>query len=599
MSNIYELITTEETNYQSRPHNVTNQWDWNMADHINLSILYKNSVFSTGKNDDKPFKNIVLPIITLQYTAEDFNVKDIELFVNDADEYYKSFILRKYHDKWALDNNIDTFIDELVESYVDFGGALVKNVNSSRPEVVKLQTIAFCDQGNLLGGTLGIKHSYSPDQLKDIGTESGWGDPKNGATGSLDDVIRMATEDSTTPVNDDTPNKTVGKNIEVYEVHGTFEDHWVTDEEYEGKNDDLKYSRQLHIVTFYRDKDNKKHGICLFKGREDELPFKLVLRDEIYNRALGRGGIEELFEPQVWLNWNEIIAKEMLEAASKVIHQTSDTEFTTRNNTKDVDQNEVWVHEEGKPLTQVNTTPMSLNLFNNKINEWELHAKQLGFANDALLGVSPTSGTPFALQDLVVQTGRGPHERRKGKLATFVAEIYRDWVIPYMAKEIVKGTKFMTELSLDELEKLAEDVTNCVVEQKVKDEMLNGNLAITQESVDAMKQKFKAEFMSKGERRFFEILKDEFKDLPLEVRVNIAGKQYDLAEKVKKLSNVIRQVIATPQLLQDPQLRGWFNEILEGSGLSPFKGSYSQIQNQNPQISPQQAQPAGALALTQ
>lgn len=593
-NNIYELISSEENKYQTVPHFVTDKWEWRMPEHINLAILYKNSVFSTGKEDQKPFKNIIQPILNLQYTSLDFDVKDIQLFINNKDEYYKSFLLRAYHDTWARENKIDTFIDELIESYVDFGASLVKNVNSSRPEVVKLQTIAFCDQANLLGGTFAIKHSYSPAQFKQIGEESGWGNPNRGATGTIDEVISMSTETSSTPVNPNTENQTVGKNIEVYEVHGYLPDSWLNDSEYYGEK---TYSLQLHIVTFYRDEKGNKKYICLFKGKEDELPFKLLLRDEIYNRALGRSGAEELFEPQVWTNWNEIIVKEMLEQASKVIYQTADTGYTTRNNTKDAENGEVWVHEEGKPATQVNTTPVSLNLFNNKINEWEAHAKQLGFANDALLGVSPTSGTPFALQELVVNTGRSTHERRRGKIAEFVAEIYRDWIIPQLQKEIVDGKEFLTELSLDELQDIADKVTESMINEEAMKQMLDGKL-ITREQVDQAKIEFKDNFMKKGNKRFFEILKDEFTESEVDVKVNIVGKQYNLAEKVQKLTNVFRQIFANPQILSNPQMSELLNSILESSGLNPIYFKPEQVQPQMQQQQQPPTQPNNQLALT-
>lgn len=569
MNNIFELITTEENKYQTVPHQVTDKWLWRMPEHIETTILYKNSQITTGDKDQKPIKNIVLPILTLQYTAEDFDVKNIELFVDNPDQYYKSFILRKYHDKWARENGIDTFIDEMIESYVDFGGVLVKDVNKAYPEVVKLPTIAFCDQGNLLGGTIGIKHSYSPSQLKEIGTASGWGDPRKGATYTLDEVIALCNETRETPINDNAPNKTTGKNIDVYEVHGTFEDNWLTDtDEYV---EEKSYSNQLWVVCFYNDdKEGKKKGIILFRGKEDESPFKLLLRDAIYNRALGRGGAEELFEAQVWTNWNEIIVKEMLEQASKVIYQTADTGFTTRNNVKDAENGSVFVHDDGKPLTQINSVPASINLFNNKINEWEQHAKQLGFANDALLGVSPTSGTPFALQELVTQTGRGPHDRRKGKLAEFVAEIYRDWVIPMMMKDLKKGKKFLTELSLDELQTLSEQVVECVVNRYVKDKLLDGKV-VTKEEMEAMKAQYKDDFMKKGSNRFFEIFEKEFDEYSkVDVKINVAGKQYNMQEKVQKLTNIFRQIFSNPQILQNPQMAQLFNEIIETSGLNPI-----------------------------
>ena len=51
---------------------------------------------------------------------EGFDVKDIIPFVDDVDLAYKSFLTKKYHRKWARKNEIDTFIDDVVESAIDW-----------------------------------------------------------------------------------------------------------------------------------------------------------------------------------------------------------------------------------------------------------------------------------------------------------------------------------------------------------------------------------------------------------------------------------------------------------------------------------------------
>ena len=66
-------------------------------------------------------------------------------------------------------------------------------------------------------------------------------------------------------------------------------------------------------------------------------------------------------------------------------------------------------------------------------------------------------------------------------------------------------------------------------------------------------------------------MEGEFKKTPFAVKVNIAGKQKDLALKADKLVNIFRQVVAAPQMLDDPRLADLFNQILEASGLSPIE----------------------------
>ena len=350
---IFDFITQEEVAYQTLPIAVAENYEWNMAKHVNTTTLYKNSQYLSGKDEDKPFKNIIRPILNLQYRSEGFDVKDIVLFVNDSEKYFMSFLVKKFHEKWARENKIDTFIDKMVESYVDYGGALVKNVNDVKPEVVPLQSIAFCDQTDILSGAIGIKHFFAPDQLMDMASK-GWGNPKHGATASLSEIITLAQDYKIDNSQDKKKSKTPGKYIEVYEVHGMFPDEWLENpneteigETLDQENAEKTYTRQIHIVTFLKDSNNNKKGITIFKGKESESIFKLILRDEIYGRALGFGGAEELFEPQVWINYDVIRMKGMLDIASKVIYQTSDSAFANRNKTSDLENGE-YPHHRGR-----------------------------------------------------------------------------------------------------------------------------------------------------------------------------------------------------------------------------------------------------------
>lgn len=567
--NIYEFITTEENAYRTQPITVIEGYEWSMYDHIRKTILYKNSTYTTGKNDDKPYKNIIRPILNLAYRAEGFDVKDIQLFVNEAKNYYKSFLIKKFHEKWARENNIDTFIDDMVENYVDFGGALVKDVNDIKPEVVPWPRIAFVDQTDILSGTIAEKHYYSPDQLKEMSSK-GWG--------NIDEVITLSQNYKTGDTQGGKQSKTPGRYIEVYEVHGMFPKSWLAKDGEDYTEDDAsKYTRQIHICAFYKDDKNDKQGITLFKGPENELPYKLVLRDKIYGRALGIGGAEELFEPQVWTNYDVIRIKDMLDIASKVIFQTTDPAFANRNKTNNLDNGEILVVGEGKNIAQINTQPVNINLFENSIKQWELHAQQMGSANESIMGESPTSGTPFKLQELVTAESHSLHEYRKGKLATFLDEVYRDWEIPHITREIIKGQEFLAELDLDELQSVAESLATCEANKFIKASLLQGKM-VSQVQIDENKEFIKEIFNKGGNKKFLEIFKDEMKSAPVDVYVNIAGKQKDLAGRTDKLVNILRQIISAPQMLQDPVFAKLFNQIIEASGLEPVDFTSMKIQ---------------------
>lgn len=564
---IFAFVKQEESAY-ALPIEVIDGWEWSMKEHIRLSKLYKNSQFGQGNDskqrDDKPFRNIVKPVLNVQYRTEGFDVKDIALYVDNEDEYFKSFLLKKYHDRWAQDKGIDEFIDDVNESKVDYGGALVRDVEGDAPEMVPLETIAFCDQTNMLGGPIGIKHFYAPDELQRFQSRN-WGNPAFGATITIEEAIVLA-KSGKKPSSNKGETKTPGKYVECYEVHGMLPESWLR----KGGSPD-KYIRQMHILLYYYDKDGKKQGLTLFAGREQEGIFKVFLRDKIQGRALGCGGVEELFDPQVWANYNEIVMKGMLDAASKVIIKTTDTTMKAKHPTglKDLDNLSIVDVEEGKDAGVMDTTPRSFALFEKKVNEWEQVGRTIGAANEAVLGESPASGTPFKLQALVTTQGLGLHEYRRGKYASWMGGVYRDWVIPRLSKDIANGKKFLEELSLRELQEIADRIAACQIEDIKKEKILSGQVIVNSD-LARVEQEIKARFMKKGSKQFLEVLKGEFSEQPIGVQVSIAGKQKDLDKITDKVVNIIRQIIATPAILDDPRMARLFNEIIELSGLSPI-----------------------------
>lgn len=592
LQDVYSYITSEEQTYQTTPITVNEGNEWSMYEHINLTDLYKSSKYSRGNSDDKPFKQIIRPILNLQYRAEGFDVKDIVLFVNDRINYWKSFLVKKFHEKWARDNEVDSFIDKQVESYVDYGGALLKDVGDVKPEVVPMRRIAFCDQTDILSGPICEKHNYSPDQLKEM-EEKGWGDENKGATITIDRLIEL----SRSQKNDRKTGKeikTPGRYIEVYELHGMFPEWWLKED---ADYNDNKYTRQLHVVAYYKGEDDKKNGVHLYRGLEEELIYDFISRDEIYGRALGFGGAEELFESQVWTNYSAIRIKEMLDAASKIIYQTADKAFAKRNKIKNLSNQEILTHEEGKPISQINTNPVNIKLFENSIIEWEDTARKIGAANESIMGESPTAGTPFKLQELVTAESHSLHEYRKGKLATFLEKIYKKRILPKLSRQINSGDEFLAELDLDELQGITDAIVTNEANKVIKEKILNGEI-VEKEEMEQFKQNVRDEFVKGGNKRFIQILKDEMKDIPIDIYVNIAGKQKNLSLMTDKLVNVFRQMLSTynPQtgtfsIFDDPRMAKIFNEIIEYSGLSPIDF----YQRSKPSQQPIQPQPIAQL----
>lgn len=558
MSNtIFEYIVEQEEQFR-KPVPIESNWYWNFPDHVRRSFSYKHSQFEEDNEDraERPFKNIVRPVLNVAYRTEGFDVKDIDIYVDNADEYYKSFLLRKYYQKWALKNEMDTFIDEVVESFVDYGGVLVKKTKNVRPEVVDLRTVAFCDQTDLLAGPFAIKHFFSPRQLNDM-KKNGWG--TIGAEIDVDRLILKA-ESAKRVRKENGEIKTPGRYVEIYEIHN------VCELDYDPLSQDT--TQMMYIVAFYEDETGKKQGTILFSTPEPKLPFKFLKRDPIKGRALGWGGIEELFEPQMWTNFAEIHMIGMLRQASKVVYISTDPRFKNQN-IGTVDNGQILDVQPNADIRQLDTIPRNLTAFENFVVQQHEHAMELGSASDISLGAQPNSGTPFKSIETQLVENKSLHLWRQGRIAVFMDEIHRDWIIPQLGREIVKGDTFLSELSSDELFEVSQTISRNRANDKAKEQILSGK-EFTKEQYDEYRSFIAEESFKTGGKRFLEILKDEFKPENLNVSTNIAGKQKNLALLTDKFVNIVRQIIATPNIRQDPEMVKMLNTILESSGISPM-----------------------------
>lgn len=566
---IYSYIKKEEASFQTDEIQLGDNWNWNFRDHVQLIFHLKNGVFFTGQNNWlRAFKNIMDPLLNLAYWTEDIEVKDVLFFIEEQSGRVLSFLIKKYHDEvYVRENDLDTLFDEITESDLDYGGVLVQKTNTGRPEVLQLNSIAFCDQTDIMGGPLFFKHNFSPSKLREM-SKLGWGDKKNGATISIDELCLLSQEEKAAAgTMNGRKNKVPGKTIEVYIGRGNLPEGYLSD-----SNDMEYYCNQLQIVAFYTNKENKQEGVTLYRKEDDGESLKFHTSKKVHGRALGRGEGESLVHPQIWTNFLTIHKMNLMEAASKIPLYTDDAAYQNRNKIQDMENLEITTIEDGKQIRQVPTAaPANIQLFEGAINEWFEHSQLTVAAFDPLLGKEGNSGTTFRGQAQTVSQGRGLHDRRRGQRAKFIELLYRDYIIPDIVKQILKGKKFLATLSLEELTWVSDQLSAELTNQKIREALLKGKI-IPKEQQDAMIQAFKQDFAKKGTKHLLEILKTDFKDIEVKMGINIAGKQKDLVALNDKLLSIFQAAFANPQgFIQTMQIPGMgksFNDILEFSGIS-------------------------------
>ena len=595
---IYSYVKTQEASFETDEIQLGDNWNWNFRDHVQLIFHLKNGVFYTGENNFvRAFKMVMRPLLRLSYWTEDLEVKDVVFFIEQDDGRALSFLIKKYHDEvYVRENDLDTLFDEITESDIDYGGALLQKTNTKRPELLQLNSIAFADQTDLEGGPVGFKHNFTPDGLRKM-AKFGWGDEKNGATISIDELVVLAEygKDPQGVINTK-KNETPGKNIEVYIVRGNLPEHYLLD-----NNNVEDHYNQIQIVAFYTDKNKKKRGVTLYRKKEDEGNMMFHASEKVHGRALGFSDGEMLLHPQIWTNFLTIHKMGLLESASKVVLQTDDPTYQNRNQIQDMENLEITTTEEGKRIDFVPTVgAQNIQVLQNAVSEWFEAAQLDSAAFDPILGKEAASGTTFRGQERTVAQGRGWHDRRRGQRAKFLEKVYRNWIIPDIVKEILKGKKFLATLTSDELSWISEQLATKKTNDRIKKSLLEGK-RITKEEQEALKRTFKEQFAKQGNRKMLEILKDEFKDIKVKMGINIAGKQKDLANLSDKILSIFQFVFSNPQgfqqAMQIPALAKSFQDILEFSGLNQIDF----LSLTQPPAQPMQApqQPAQPLQLNQ
>lgn len=609
-TNIFEYIKSQEVAFETDKIHVGKNWQWSFKDHVQMIFHLKHGQFYTGENDYlRAFKNVMLPMLHLAYWVQDIDVKDGVFWVEGSEDRVLSFLIKKYHDEvYSHKHDIDELIDDITESDVDFGGVLLRPTNGDRPEVIPLMRIAFCDQTNICSGAVGFRYEFPPDKLRAM-AKNGWGNKKYGATVTLDELVVLAEQSKTPNTNiGDSKNNTPSKSVQVYVVHGSLPEGYLLD------NDNLdKWYDQLHVVSFYTDKEGKRQGNILYRAKADEDTELLFhTSNKVEGRALGMGEGECLIHPQIWTNFTEIHKMALLEASSKTALWTDDEAMADKNKVQDMENLEILTLTQGSQVGRMPTAaPDNIVILQNAADQWLAQAQLVTSAQDPLLGKEAVSGTTFKGQERTVAQGRGYHDRQRGKRAKFLEKIYRRIIIPDIIKEIVGGKEFLASLTSDEMLWVSNQLAENEASKKYKESLFDTakgkrDMFMTQEDLDAFKSTYKDMFRKKTGKHLIEILKGEFEGFEDRIGISFANKQKDVAMLSDKVLSVFQAIFANPQAFQQgmqiPALAKSFEAILEFSGIniSDFQSllsapPLSQAPEQVEQVV-QQQKPQGIMA---
>jgi hypothetical protein len=569
MKTIYDIAINAEKNLSSgQPVKLGKYTTHDHAEVLATTQAYLNSQHISGKldskNREKPFHNIVTQAVNVWYKATDVDRKDIKIKPTKAGNRVKSFIATILFRDWMREHNFGQFLNKWGYTLSAYGSAVSKFVEQDGklvPSIIDWDRL-ICDPIDFYSNPVIEKIYYTPAQLRALPYDQ-------------EEVERVieANEKSgeTRETFENQPSDNRAEYIGVYEIHGELPLWYLTYKE----GDETIYRQQMHVVFIKKGK-NEEDDIetTLYSGKEKQNPYFISHLIEQDGRTLSIGAVEYLFDSQWMVNYSVKLIKDQLDIASKLVSQTSDTDFAGRNVINEMDVGDILVTKENQPIVPVNLQASSFPYLSNFVEIWKQGGRGITGVNESVTGETMPSGTPYRLGAMLNTESHTLFEMMRENKGLYLEDMIRQYVLPFFKKSLKKTDEIVVTLEGEELEKFDELSMPLRLEQELRQALMAGKMPSMQEletmvdegnhtmgNLRGMKLSTKKTWV------------DYFSDLDMNaVEVDITGEQLNKAEFYSAVNAVLQMLMSNPNALQDPNIKKLLDKILDEAGMvSPLE----------------------------
>ena len=563
---------------------------------IDTTFAYLNSKHLSGDKDhmgrEKPFKQIIIPVRNVIYRSTDIDRKNITIGADSNAQVIPALIASIYLQLWMKIQNFGQYLNDwgldlsnhnaTISKFVDKGNELICKVMNWDKMIV--DPIDFYANPQI------EKIDFTPADLKK---------QKNYNQDVVDELLDNLTTRKTTDGQDKTDNSNY---ITVYEVHGEFPLSWLTDNE----EDDDTFVQQTYHICFQAKEGNSKEydDYILYKGREKQSPYEIDYLIKQEGVTYPGGVVQELEQAQWMTNHYEKLLKDKLDA-QKDIYQTADKSYLGKNATNDIENNDVLIHEDNRPLTKINTETNIVPL-QSAGSAWMAIANLIGGISEAMIS-TPKAGTAWRSLQAQLQEAHSLFELMRENKGLSLAKNLNKHVIPFFEKQLDNRDEIVGILDDYQIKQidamyLPAEISRRMNKKK-KDIVLSGQI-YTPEMEVADEQQISQEVQGElqGNRRPIspsevadKTWKEVFKDLEMKVDIDVTGEGKDFEGMNETLKSALEAEFRLQGQPPTPRQELILNKLLINSRLiSPLELSFTKS-NQQPQQTPApMAQPAMA-----
>lgn len=564
-----------ENDYTNGTTKISRYVQVSMYETLNVIDAYYNSKHVTGDLDaqgrEKPFFNIVLAAVNIWFRATDIDRKNIKVKATKSKQDIAAFLATVRLQSWMRKENFGKFLNRWGRALAKYGSAVSKFVEQNGklvPSVVPWNRI-ICDTIDFDSNPVIEKLEMTRAQLRKR---------KEYDQEIVEKLIEAAAKARTELDKTEVDNK--NDYITIYEVHGELALSFLT-----GKEEDQdKYRQQMQVVSYVAGKgEGEFDDFVLFKGKEKQSPYQKDDLIEEDDQTLSMGAVQNLFESQWMVNHSIKSIKDQLDLASKIIFQTSDSNFVGQNALAAIQQGDILIHAPNMPLTQVGNNSSEVTQQQNFLSIWRGLGNEINGITDAMRGNNQPAGSAWRQTEALIQQSESLFEIMTENKGLSIEQMLRKFIIPFVKKGFDTTEEVTAILDSYNLSKIdAMYIPNQAIRrgnQAMIEEVLKGNIS-PQADYNAHAKNIQSELNQSGNQRFFKpsevptkTWKELFKDLEWELEVDITGEQKDTQAVMQTLDTALKFVTtATPEQLADPNFKLVFNKILEESAvISPIE----------------------------
>jgi len=499
----------------------------NTPDLLELAQKYWLSQYRDDDTDDLGYKKVFYNINNLPtLTANKMLNIDTKDFLFVAEAYtspWATWLLEKEFKFWMKDNYFSRTIDEITFEWVKTGNVFLKNVRGTI-QVVPIENMIFLpDAMNIYTTPLLEKHEYTADELEYVGKERGW-----------KDIDKVITKGNTKERDDNEKDK-----YEIYEIL-------------------IPNQKKDNYVIASLDS-----GVILASDtRKVEDVYKHLQFEKINGRLLGRGYVEMLFEPQIYLNRIANYKSEGLHWTSKHFFQTRDHTIMSNLMTDSKNGDIFTVNSE---LTPVSTEERNLSVYAQEEGKWMENAMNMTFTREPITGGRAPAGTPLGSTIIQQQMASGFFNQKKDAIASLLKEVVFEWILPSFKNTARKEHKLLMKTILEGGDEQAQKFFNLKLNERMNTLRANETRYLAPDQW-RIRRSIQAEMLKSAK---LDIPRGYYDNIKMKLDLVISGESYNVAQKQATYSQATMMLSQNPTITQNPITKRLFFKMLELSGINP------------------------------